>query len=75
VARSAQLVRGAAPSAQALRVPIAANASFHRCSPCLCSGLTQTIRTLATRIADEEVIARVGSAGQQKRPALRVTAP
>ena len=29
-----------------------------------------TIRTLATRIADEEVIARVGSAGPQKRPAL-----
>jgi hypothetical protein len=29
-----------------------------------------TIRLLATRIADEEVIARVGSTGEQKRPAL-----
>jgi cytochrome c556 len=29
-----------------------------------------TIRTLATRIADEEVIARAGAGGQQKPPAL-----
>jgi len=29
-----------------------------------------TIRVLATRIADEELIARAGSTGEQKRPAL-----